>query len=167
MLPVYGCQCIACERARENPVYSLGKTSAYISDQGWNLLIDANAEDLLRRFPAGSIDSIVLTHYHMDHVQSLFDLRWGLNLSIPVFGPDDPVGCDDLFKHPGILDFKAARQPFEHFYWRDIRITPVPLIHSKPCLGYVFEYRGKRIAYLTDTVDLPEKVKQWFEGNLM
>lgn len=165
LLPVYGCQCIACERARENPAFRRRKTSAYISDQGRNLLIDANAEDLLLRFPAGSIDSVVLTHYHMDHVQSLFDLRWGVNLSIPVFGPDDPVGCDDLFKHPGILEFKSARQPFETFYWRDICLTPLPLIHSKPCLGYVFERQGKRIAYLTDTVDLSTEVKQWLAEN--
>lgn len=70
LLPVYGCHCMACERARAEPAYSRGKTSAFISYQGRNLLIDANAEDLLTRFPAGSIDSIVLTHYHMDHVQS-------------------------------------------------------------------------------------------------
>lgn len=165
LLPVYGCNCIACERAKENPAYRRGKTAAFISYQGRNLLLDANAEDLMARFPAGTIDSIVLTHYHMDHVQSLFDLRWGLNMSIPVFGPDDPNGCDDLFKHPGILDFKRPRQAFEHFYWRDIRITPVPLIHSKPCFGYVFECQGKRIAYLTDTVDLPVEVKQWFADN--
>ncbi|PSW16864.1 phosphonate metabolism protein PhnP [Photobacterium sanctipauli] len=164
-LPVYGCHCQACERARLKPEYRRSKTSAVLSHNNKQLLIDANADDLMTRFPAGDIDRILLTHYHMDHVQALFDLRWGLNMTIPVDGPDDPNGCDDLFKHPGILDFQPPKVAFDPFQWQGITITPLPMLHSKPCFGYCFELGERSIAYLTDTADLPLVVKEWLVAN--
>src|SRR5690606_41488948 len=77
------------------------------------LMIDAGRTDLCERFAPGELQGIILTHYHMDHVMGLFQLRWGANLTIPVYGPDDPVGCDDLYKHPGILDFRPPFKPFK------------------------------------------------------
>jgi phosphoribosyl 1,2-cyclic phosphate phosphodiesterase len=44
---------------------------------------------------------------------------------------------------------------FEAFDVADVRITPVPLVHSKPTLGYCIEHEGIRLAYLTDTRELP------------
>jgi phosphoribosyl 1,2-cyclic phosphate phosphodiesterase len=45
-----------------------------------------------------------------------------------------------------------------------LRITPVPLIHSKPCLGYVFETGRARLAYLSDTVGLPQPARDHLAG---
>ena len=91
-------------------------------------------------------------------MQGLFHLRWGLNHSILVYGPDDQNGCADLFKHPGILAFQSPLQPFEPIQFGDLTVTPLPMIHSKPTLGYLFEYQNQRLAYLTDTVGLPDTV---------
>lgn len=99
----------------------------------------------------------------MDHVHSLFDLRWGKGASIPVHSPDDAKGCDDLYKHPGVLDFSFRAYPFESFEWQGITVTPLPLIHSKPTLGYAFEFEGQSIAYLTDTNGLPSETTQWLK----
>ena len=101
----------------------------------------------------------------MDHVHSLFDLRWGVNQNIPVDGPNDPNGCDDLFKHPGILAFQPPLNAFKSYQWQGILITPLPMIHSRICFGYSFEWQGKRIAYLTDTRDLTDKVINWLKAN--
>lgn len=35
--------------------------------------------------------------------------------TIPVYGPPDEQGCDDLFKHPGLLDFSHTVEPFVVF----------------------------------------------------
>lgn len=107
------------------------------------------------------LDAVVLTHFHMDHVQGLFPLRWGRNIRLSVFGPDDPAGCDDLLKHPGILNFEHKAYPFEPFDIGNVTFTPLPLTHSKPTLGYIIEHGDKRIAYLTDTVGLPPETAAW------
>ena len=155
--PVYGCDCLACQRASLDPSKARLLCSAVLEVNGQRILIDANHPQLQTRFPAGSINAMLLTHFHMDHVQALFELRWGVAEPIPVYHPDDPLGCDDLFKHPGLLDFQPARQALHSFSLADINITPLALNHSKPTLGYLFTNENGRIAYLTDTLGIPDQ----------
>ena len=155
-VPVYGCQCAACDRAQADTGHRRLPCSALIEcgDQRW--LIDSGLTDLTERFPPHSLNGILQTHYHADHAQGLLHLRWGQGLVIPVHGPVDPEGLSDLYKHPGILDFS---QPFIEFETRQLgalSVTALPLLHSKPTLGYLLQGEGRRIAYLTDTVGLPE-----------
>ena len=124
------------------------------------LLIDAGLHDLTKRFPLGSYHALLLTHFHPDHVQGLFPLRWGVGEKIPAYCPHDTEGCADLFKSPGLLNFRTVGK-FESFNIGDICITPVPLIHSKVTLGYCLQYANTRIAYLTDTVGLPPNTESF------
>ena len=163
-VPVYGCQCPACAAALHDPNLRRLPCSALIEcdDQRW--LIDSGLTDLAERFAPRSLSGILQTHYHADHAQGLLHLRWGQGLVIPVHGPVDPEGLSDLYKHPGILDFS---QPFSAFETRQLgalRVTALPLVHSKPTLGYLLEGEGRRIAYLTDTVGLPEATQEYLRG---
>ena len=156
-VPLYGCTCLACERARTEPQFVRRPCSALIESGGTRVLIDAGLMDLHERFEPSSLDAIVLTHYHPDHVQGLFHLRWGTGQPIRVYGPPDSEGCADLFKHPGVLAFENVHK-FEAFKVGALRLTPLPLVHSKPTLGYAIEgTQGQRFAYLTDTLGLPPK----------
>ena len=155
-MPMYGCDCARCMQVRENNQLRRGPSCALLEVEGRTYLIDAGLMDVADRFPSGHLDAILVTHFHPDHVQGLFHLRWGRGKKVPVYCPPDSQGCDDLFKHPGILDFRACSK-FSSFELEALRITPLPLIHSKPTFGYVFEYAGERIAYLTDTKGLPPK----------
>lgn len=157
-MPMYGCDCARCTHIRVNHHLRRGPSCALLEVNGRNYLLDAGSMDIAERFPAGHLDAILLTHFHADHVQGLFHLRWGTGNKIPVYCPPDSQGCDDLFKHPGILDFHACSK-FSTFELDGLRITPVPLIHSKPTFGYIFEHAGQRIAYLTDTKGLPPKTE--------
>jgi phosphoribosyl 1,2-cyclic phosphate phosphodiesterase len=157
-MPRYGCDCARCQHIRAHPEHKRRTASALLEFDDQRYLIDAGLMDIAERFPAGSLNSILLTHFHADHVQGLFHLRWGTGHKIPVHCPKDSSGCGDLFKHPGILDFQAL-QKYEAFYLGDLKVTPLPLIHSKPTLGYLFEYQEQRIAYLVDTKGLPPKVE--------
>ena len=47
----------------------------------------------------------------------------GCGNSIPVYGPPDEQGCDDLFKHPGILAFQPPLTPFATVELGGMRIT--------------------------------------------
>ncbi|GAA0690444.1 phosphonate metabolism protein PhnP [Marinobacterium maritimum] len=162
-VPVYGCDCPACSAARQNGSLRRKPCSALFELGDQRMLIDGGLTDLAERFAPGDLHAILLTHYHVDHVQGLFHLRWGLNDSIPVYGPDDRDGCADLLKHPGILDFRPPLQPFKPFMLGEVQVTPLPLQHSKPTFGYLFEHGGRRIAYLTDTVGLPEDTARFLE----
>lgn len=155
-LPVFGCDCIGCQRARSEPGYRRKPCSAELQLGDLKLLIDGGLTDLAERYQPGELSAILLTHYHVDHVQGLFHLRWGLGPSIPVIGPDDTNGCADLLKHSGMLDFQPAPPPFETIRMGELRITPLPLQHSKPTFGYLFQHQQRNLAYLTDTVGLPD-----------
>ena len=160
-VPVYGCRCAVCHAARTDPAVRRGPSSVLLEADETRVLIDAGMADLCARFAPGTLTSILLTHYHVDHVQGLFHMRWGTNLRVPVIGPEDTEGCADLFKYPGILDFSRRAKPFNSLQLGTLQVTPVPLQHSVPTLGYVVEHGGKRLAYLTDTRGLPEATKAW------
>lgn len=159
-MPVYGCGCEACKLSDSNRAFQRTPCSALLEVGDCRYLIDAGQVDLTRHFPAGILDAILLTHFHPDHVQGLFHLRWGRGISIPVYCPPDTQGCADLFKHPGILQF-LPQQKFAPFSLGGLKVTPLPLIHSKPTFGYLLEYHDQRLAYLTDTKGLPPMTEQF------
>lgn len=152
-MPLYGCHCEYCVQALESKALRRTACSAQLDIDDRCYLVDAGQVNLTDHYPAGSLSSIFLTHFHPDHVQGLFHLRWGIGDKIPVYIPPDDQGCADLFKHPGLLDFKP-KNPFEPFTLDGLTVTPIPLMHSKSTHGYLFEQRGKTIAYLTDTKGL-------------
>lgn len=84
---------------------------------------------------------------------------------IPVYGPPDEQGCDDLFKHPGLLDFSHTAVPFVVFDLQGLQVTPLPLNHSKLTFGYLLETAHSRVAWLSDTAGLPEKTLKFLLNN--
>ena len=148
-VPVFGCDCEACRRARLQEPYRRRPCSGVVKFNDTVTLLDAGIPHLMDDWPAGSFRQFLLTHYHMDHVQGLFPLRWGVGASIPVYGPPDEQGCDDLFKHPGILDFSHTVEPFVVFELQGLQVTPLPLNHSKLTLGYLLETSHSRVAWLS------------------
>lgn len=170
-VPLYGCDCPACASARADARLVRRPASALVEVGATRILIDAGLMDLHERFPPGSLDAVVLTHYHVDHVQGLFHLRWGIGQTIPVYGPPDVEGCADLYKHPGLLDFRQL-DVFTPLAPGALTLTPLPLSHSKPTLGYGIESAdGARVAYLTDTLGLPPQteafLKRWGDFELV
>jgi len=123
------------------------------------LLLDAGVMDISDRYPSGSLDAMLLTHFHADHVQGLFQLRWGVG-SLDVYTPHDSEGCADLYKYPGPLNFRTLSK-FKTFTIGDVQITPVPLVHSRPTLGYCIAYEERRLAYLTDCGMLPDSTAEF------
>jgi len=155
-VPVYNCNCPACASARVYSARRRGPCCALIECGAQRWLIDSGLTDLTERFPPHSLSGILQTHYHADHAQGLLHLRWGQGLIIPVHGPDDPEGLADLYKHPGILDFSQPFAPFEQRQLGELSVTALPLNHSKLTFGYLLEGDGRRIAYLTDTLGVPD-----------
>jgi phosphoribosyl 1,2-cyclic phosphate phosphodiesterase len=162
-VPVRGCTCEVCIRANSITSYRREPCAAVVEIGTKKILIDAGIPDLKNRFSEDSLTAILLTHYHPDHVQGLFPFRWGGWGKIDTFSPVDQNGCGDLYKNPGILNFKHVN-PYEAFDIAGIKIIPVSLVHSKPTLGYCFEHKSGKIAYLTDTIGLPEKTSVFLQN---
>lgn len=170
-VPVYGCTCSVCCRTKNEQQFRRLPCSAILEADNERILIDAGICNLAERFPVGSLSKIFITHYHMDHIQGLFHLRWGCNTTIPVHGPDDPSGCGDLLKHSGILDFSKKSNPFTKKTFGSLEVIPVPLNHSKPTLGYCFAHGSGKLAYLCDTIGLPATtlsfLEEWQPDNIV
>ena len=129
------------------------------NDDGQRILIDAGHPDIARIIEDKPVGCICLTHFHVDHVQGLFPMRWSKQaVEIKTHCPEDDVGCADLFKYPGPFLF-SPKAPFTH--WKQphtgFYITTVPLQHSKRTPGYVIEFNGVRVAWLCDTGGLLTK----------
>ncbi len=160
-VPRYGCDCPACTRARRVAHFRRRPCTALVEAGDTRILLDAGLTDLTERFPPGSLTAIVLTHFHPDHVQGLFHLRWGIGPTIPAFCPPDTEGCADLYKNHGLLEFRRLAK-FEAITIGELTLTPLPLIHSKPTFGYAIEDGlNHRFAYLTDTVGLPPRTEDF------
>ncbi|MCP5157879.1 MAG: phosphonate metabolism protein PhnP [Gammaproteobacteria bacterium] len=156
-VPLYGCDCLVCQRARAVVDFRRRPCTALLEADKTRILLDAGLTDLTERFPPGYLSAIALTHFHPDHVQGLFHLRWGIGASIPVYAPPDAEGCADLYKNHGLLEFRQLAK-FEPITVGTLTLTPLPLIHSKVTFGYAIEdSSGQRFAYLTDTVGLPPR----------
>jgi ribonuclease BN (tRNA processing enzyme) len=52
---------------------------------------------------------VLLTHYHLDHVQGLFPLRWGVGAPIPVYGPPDRM-VERQGRYPQALQLKHHKR---------------------------------------------------------
>lgn len=162
-VPLWGCDCKVCTLARVDITLRRKPNCAVLEAGATRLLIDAGVMDVAERFPPGALQAVLVTHFHADHVQGLFHLRWGKG-ELEVYSPHDSEGCADLYKSPGPLRFKQLSK-HEQIKLGEVSITAVPLVHSKPTLGYCIEHEGARVAYLSDCRELPlatlEFMQRW------
>ncbi|GAA0783837.1 phosphonate metabolism protein PhnP [Marinobacterium sediminicola] len=157
-VPLWGCDCPACEAARLDSNRQRRSCSALIRTDEGITLIDAGVAELGQLFRFEEVRRVLLTHFHMDHVQGLFPLRWSeCEQRIPVFRPDDPEGADDLYKHPGVFEFRPPSADFETIELPGFSLMTLPLIHSRVTQGFLIRHGDWRLAYLTDTRGVPEQ----------
>lgn len=130
------------------------------------------------------IDAILLTHRHVDHACDLpaffFAAR---NKSNPrtkpllISGPDGTadfisalrtawegqLDCDEY--EVNVIDFPLD---IEGFYseLKDIKITTMPMKHSRPAIGYRFESEGKILTMGGDSEACPELIELSRNANL-
>ncbi|MBP0047615.1 phosphonate metabolism protein PhnP [Marinobacterium sp. AK62] len=165
-VPLWGCDCPACSVARRDPSKRRQSASAVIRTNEGVTLLDAGITDLAEHFRFEEVVRVLLTHFHMDHVQGLFPLRWAESeRKIPVYRPDDPEGADDLYKHPGVFQFLPSCEHFRELDFGAFAVTPLPLIHSRATQGFLIRQGHWRLAYLTDTVGLPEQTLEYLQAN--
>ena len=167
-VPAIGCACDVCRGG--HPRNQRTRCSIALGLPGGNLLVDSppDLRTQLLREEIGVIHAVLYTHEHADHLFGLDDLRlfpFYLGHPVPIYCEDrvqqrirksfDYAFKDERPTHAGAVP-QLAFQPIENepFELLGQRVEPIRLRHG-PRMD-VLGFRFGRIAYCTDTNEVPE-----------
>lgn len=174
-IPMLGCDCEVCQS--NNPRNHRFRCSVCIGTPEGNILIDTTPEMRLQllRENIQRLEAVVYTHYHVDHLYGMDDLRpFSKWRSAPM-----PLYCTDEVE-------RVIRQTFSYAFPKDPskiqtyipqielrridhnpfkvlnqHIIPIPLKHAH---FNVFGYRIGNVAYCTDLSEIPTESWPRLEG---
>ncbi|NJN15509.1 MAG: MBL fold metallo-hydrolase [Oscillochloris sp.] len=170
-VPVIGCACAVCtsndQRNRRT------RTSALIRTAEQTILIDAGP-DFRAQALAGSIqtiDAVLLTHSHFDHVAGLDDLR-PLTFSgppMPIYG--SPTTLSDIrtrFAYAFDNSSEGSTRPSmglcsvdAPFQLGSLLVRPLAVLHGT---WTITAYRIGNLGYVTDASAIPAESRTWLQG---
>jgi len=171
-VPQVGCHCRTCTST--DPRDKRTRTAALIESGERRLLIDTPPELRLQLVTAGvtTVDAVLFTHSHADHVHGIDDLR-PISVrqpgGLPIYGPADAL-AELARRFPYIFDptvvvppgtTKPELKPHVLEAGCDteiagMRVRALRLPHGP---GSVFGYRVGPVAYLTDAKAIPDDVR--------
>ncbi len=149
------------------------------TDAGTRILIDTPPELRLQLISAGvsSVDAILFTHDHADHVQGIDDVRAlsdRTDAPIDMYGPPDSLARlakrfayifdDSIRPLPGTSKPEGRARPVppgKSFRIGDVDVTPISVPHGPVS---VYGYRIGKLGYITDAKELPEDAVRAFRG---
>ena len=172
-VPTPACHCDVC-RSTDSRDKRL-RASALVETGGKNILIDCGPDFRYQALRAGieSIDAVLVTHSHYDHVGGFDDLRaYCAKLPdnrMPVYCTADVAAdfharipyCFAEHPYPGVPKFDLHIIDTEPFGIGGVEVVPFPVMHRN------LEIRGYRIgpmAYITDCLTLPERSRELVRG---
>jgi len=172
-IPVLRCPCDVC--ASDDPKDCRMRSSLWLRYGPMSILIDTGPDlrQQLLRYPILSIDAVLLTHEHNDHIVGLDDLR-------PYnYFQDEPLGLygtlevkNALYQrfsyifgsnpYPGALkiDFHQIH-PNDTFWLSGYPIIPIQVWHGNM---QVLGFRMGGFAYITDAKIIPEVSMSKLQG---
>ena len=143
----------------------------YVESENTKLLIDAGVS--LKKIESGletldvspfSLDAILVTHEHSDHIQSLGNLSKKFNL--PVFANSETFDAmpkqTDKISDENINKFKNTQK----FNINDLEITPFSIPHdaANPC-GFNISCKKSRLSVATDIGHVTNNILKQLEGS--
>jgi len=150
--------------------------SAILVQNEMRLLFDCGAGTIIRLTEAmtsvRNLDTVVLTHLHLDHTSDLLALasaRYLMQLNgLEVYGPE---GTDQWFRkihdaHPYLEKMETVvheLRPYEMLCLKGLNISIEEARHSVPALSYRIESESKAMVYSGDTEPL-SRIAEMAEG---
>lgn len=176
-VPVIGCPCAVCQST--NPRNKRLRSSILVSTAKTTILVDSSTDlrQQALRHQLTSIDAIIYTHAHLDHVAGFDELRafcWERTDKLPLYaGTECLAQLKRMYgwafassnTYQGYIRPEANDHAGKPFTIGDIDITPVLAQHSSvECHGYIFRSAGASFAYLPDVKTLPEATLDALRG---
>lgn len=171
-VPQIGCRCKVCSST--DPREKRLRASVMVELQsGFRFLIDCGPDfrQQMLRENSPSLNALLLTHSHYDHVGGIDDLR-------PYCHPDPfPIYCKadvarDLRErvpycfaehlYPGVPTFDIHEiSPNCDFRVGGVDVTPLPVMHARlPIVGF----KIGNLAYITDCSEMPDETVEKIAG---
>ena len=153
-VPSIGCHCEVCEST--DPKDKRLRSSILIKTKEQSLLIDCGPDLRQQCLREGieSVDAVLITHPHADHIMGLDDLRRftpKAEDTLPIYArPSCIEALSQCFfyifngenRYPGY--FKPDALPIEGaFNLSELKVIPIPVEHGKvECIGFAFYQEG-------------------------
>jgi phosphoribosyl 1,2-cyclic phosphate phosphodiesterase len=171
---VVACDCEVCRS--QDPRDNRLRSSLMIEENGIRIIIDCGPDfrQQMLREQIRSIDAILVTHAHKDHLGGLDDVRafnYILRRPTDVYASREvqqtirrefAYAFDDE-KYPGVPEINLHTIGIRPFNAAGTMVIPVRARHYNE--HYVFGFRIKDFTYITDAVEIPEKEKKKMKGS--
>lgn len=169
-VPEIGCTCPTC--ISTDPRDKRLRASVLVETRGLRILIDASPDlrQQALRLGLSSIDVLLLTHQHYDHVGGIDDLRpFCKDADIPIYANSQTFNdlhnridyCFRAHPYPGVPKLNLINQENTPFFVEGLKIIPVEVMHGQlPIYGY----RIGNFAYITDAKIIPDSEKEKLLG---
>lgn len=176
-IPMIGCECDVCTSL--DPRDQRTRSSIHISTPECSWVVDTGPDFRVQclREKITSLDAVLYTHPHMDHLTGFDELRrFTVNDHevMPIYArPSCLEVLERMFgyafngenRYRGYL--KPESRPIQgEFMLGDTTVTPLPVVHGKvETLGYLFSRGGRKLcAYLSDCKLVPPDSLELMQG---
>ena len=175
-VPLPGCGCAVCisSDTRNNRL----RTSAMITYQGKNILFDVGPDfrQQMLRHTVQSVDAVLFTHSHADHIMGIDDLRpyyFKQKKPIHCYGDEETLSQirrifyyifdrDPRYQGGGIGELLLEPiSQYDPFSVAGLSIQPFPLVHGHLT---VLGFKIGNFAYATDCKTIPEFSRSLLQG---
>ncbi len=172
-VPVIGCKCVVCTSS--DPRNKRTRASICVQTaSGKNILVDTATELRLQavRNDISSVEMILFTHYHADHIHGLDDVRkfnQASQGSIVCYANEATIErlkrvffyAFEHDYHWGAIPHITLKPMPSELRLEEIRVTPIGLLHGK---AEVLGFRFNNAAYLTDCSAIPNESMERLKG---
>lgn len=169
-VPTLGCNCAVCSAARlPGNANRRTRPSLLVQYDERNVIIDTGPDFHVQAIREGiqSVDAVLYTHGHADHVLGMDDLRplsFGKPGGLPLFADDETATVlERIFEYTfrkvdryptsaRVVMNRVSKEPGTHIELFGATFLRIPVTHGK---ASITGYRFGAAAYLTDLSDLP------------
>ena len=172
-VPIIACECEVCHSV--NPKDNRLRTSILVESESTNIVIDSGPDfrQQLLREKVKTLDGVVFTHEHKDHIAGLDEVRafnFINNMRMPVYATErvqQAIKREFAYifteeQYPGIPQIDLHTITDDAFTIKDIELLPINVMHYKMP---VKAFRIKNFCYITDANYISDIDKEKIKGS--